>query len=98
MGRVICKTHGASGGPLCCDHVLAAVYKNGPRVQYHKVTYDASGDGSCVLSHLLCTGCLERYGLESTKEVTDDVWGDRTRFPNTCPVCEECLAEYERKQ
>jgi hypothetical protein len=96
MGRVICEKHGASGGPLCCDHVLAAVYGREPRVQYRNVKFDAVGDGSCIVQHLICTDCLGKHGLETVDEVTEEVWEDENRFPRTCPVCEGCLAEYTK--
>src|SRR5690349_15642767 len=95
MGRVLCEKHGSSSGPLCCRHVLDAVGDRGPVVSFQRVTFHAAGDGERVIGHLICEKCLADYGLPD--QVTEAVWGDESRFPWVCPVCEGCLSEYETR-
>lgn len=96
MGRVICDKHGASSGPLCCKHVIAAVYGTGPQVSFQCVQFDATGDGQCIIMHFICAQCLTDYDLQA--QVSDALRGDENRFPWVCPVCSGCLTEYEERR
>jgi hypothetical protein len=95
MGRVTCDKHGATSGPLCCKHVLEAVYGKGPQVSFQRVEFDAAGDGRCVIGHLICGQCVIDYGLSD--QVSEAVWDDESRFPWVCPVCAGCLSDYEKQ-
>jgi len=96
MGRVICEKHGASSGPLCCKHVIEAVHGKGPQVSFQCVQFDATGDGQCIIRHLICDQCATDYELHD--QVPEAVWDDENRFPWVCPVCAGCLAEYEERR
>jgi hypothetical protein len=96
MGRVICEKHDATSGPLCSKHTLDAVGGKTPPISFKPVTFDATGDGLCVIKHLVCDQCATDYGLPD--RVSDAVWDDENRFPWVCPVCAGCLAEYEERR
>ena len=97
MGLVQCKKHGYHSGPMCCEHTLDAIYGRGPRVKYENVKFDVSGDGKEILQHLICEDCIEKYSLNGNGYVEEKVWESEQLFPWVCPVCNECLKEYEEK-
>ena len=94
MGMVLCEKHGRNTGPLCCKHVIEAVYGGTGPVSFAEVTCDVTGDGECVLRHLVCNECLAEYQLTPGAEVDEKLWSDDAEFPATAPVCHMCLSAH----
>jgi hypothetical protein len=94
VGLVACEKHGPHSGPMCCSHVLDAVYASAPRIEFGTHRFDVLGENSEILEHIICTGCAARYELSPHAPIRDEVWGDPGRFPDVCPVCECCFKEW----
>ena len=101
MGAVLCNTHGQQfGGPLCCEHVLAASYGRAPAggasPDPHALTFvkiDLIEDGSVMMGAVMCGECAVRFG-----RVTGDVIAggdfDEGKAPWVCPTCPPCFERW----
>jgi len=82
---------------MCCKHALDAIYGRSPRVKYKNIKFDVLCDGTEILQHLICEECLNKYSLKDKEFIEEDIWENEELFPWVCPVCDECLHEYEEK-
>ena len=93
MGKVICSRHGEQAGELCCEHVDAAVMRNGPAVSYQTVQVDLLDDGAIVLPHFMCKDCCRQLGIAQDETLSGEVW-ERYGFPRIVPTCAQCFQHY----
>jgi hypothetical protein len=95
-GVVVCKKHEQQYGVLACRHVWDAV-QVGTReaVKYSRVSVDFTGDGSGKLNFVVCDVCIQQFSIVSGQGLSAEEAEKPGRFPETGPICSECLFEYE---
>lgn len=98
MGVVECERHGKlGGGPLLCDHLLAAVYGSGRSdsgTGAVRFSVDMLDDGQHYLVFFACRECSARFHLDDGAIVSSEAWKDDTRFPDSTPVCAVCFGSW----
>jgi hypothetical protein len=91
MGKVACKRHGPTVGPLSCDHIRAAV-ANSVRLGWADYRLDL-GDGT-PLQHKLCEECAAQFGLSPNELIPEAIGRDESKYPYRAPVCGACFREW----
>lgn len=98
MGVVECERHGRlGGGPLLCDHLIAAVYRGASSEAAAgavRFSVDMLDDGQHFLVYFVCRECSARFGLADGAIVSSEAWKDDARFPDSTPVCAACFTSW----
>jgi hypothetical protein len=94
MGKVACKRHGPTVGPLTCDHIRVAIANLTTVSSLDEYRLDVLGDGTHPLRHMLCQECAARLGLSPDELIPEAVGLDESRYPYLAPACGACFREW----
>jgi hypothetical protein len=97
MGRILCKSHGASGVVHVSSDIAADMKKDAGRLQMFRYDIDWLGDGFPDISYFVSTNVAKQSGLPepgATPFGLDFEEAHATVFDGLVPVCEKCFDEY----
>ena len=96
MGLHQCQEHGLQAGPLCCQHIIAAIRDTSLQTDLVRSGIDWSDDGSEVSKVLVCSDCAAAANISPDSLIAAEVWESGSRsgtFPWVAPTCHICIQE-----
>ncbi|CAI8694040.1 MULTISPECIES: hypothetical protein [Burkholderia] len=100
MGRILCKSHGASGVVHVSSDIAADMKKDGVRLEMFRYDIDWLGDGLPDISYFVSTDIAQRFGLPEPGDApfgSDFEEKHAAVFDGLTAVCEKCFDEYLRR-
>jgi hypothetical protein len=97
MGRILCKTHRASGVVHVSSDIAADMKKDAGRLQTFRYDIDWLGDGLPDISYFVSADIAKQSGLPEPGDTPfgpDFEEAHATVFGGLVPVCEKCFDEY----
>jgi hypothetical protein len=95
MGQILCSKHGRQSGPICCEHVVAAMDQNAPLPEGVAVTFTVqlTDDSSIPFEFVVCSICAADGRLHSGAAFSERHTGE-AELPVTFPICGRCLESW----
>jgi hypothetical protein len=100
MGATRCRKHGLQAGPICCDHVIAALDADGSPMRegdFVDFKVDCLADGSWLVPITACADCLRKLAISPGAIFSHGIL-TAPEFPDeVAPCCGKCFATWRAR-
>jgi len=93
MSRVLCRKHGLTGGPHCCEHIFGAVMAGHDfREPVVRLDADLGDDAELVFDVVVCPACANASGLRAGDRISGAYFeANQPSHPKLTPTCYRCV-------